>query len=127
LHGWILNKYLGDTVTAQIVLAVGLDKLFAAATTNNVEQTLDAEKVSEQNSVPTAPPTNAVVVPSPGKPVDGPAVVLASLNMTAKSDLPPVVVAVAPASKPPEAETRKIPSPPLGLGPPPWISSSTPT
>lgn len=40
------DKFLGDTVTTEIVSKVGLDKLLAAATTNNVEQTARAQEVA---------------------------------------------------------------------------------
>lgn len=44
------DKFLGDTVTAQIVEQAGLDKLLAAAMTNNVEQTVHAEEAAPPKS-----------------------------------------------------------------------------
>jgi multidrug resistance efflux pump len=41
-----LDKFLGDTVTTQIVEETGLNRILAAATTNDVEQTSRAEQVS---------------------------------------------------------------------------------
>jgi len=46
------DKFLGDTVTSEIVEKVGLDKLLAAATTNNVEQTSRALEVGAEKSTP---------------------------------------------------------------------------
>src|SRR5438046_3053032 len=40
------DKFLGDTITEQIIAKVGLDVQLAAASTNNVEETLHAEEVS---------------------------------------------------------------------------------
>jgi multidrug efflux pump subunit AcrA (membrane-fusion protein) len=46
------DKFLGDTVTSDVVARVGLDKLLAAATTNNVEQTSRAQEVAAEKSAP---------------------------------------------------------------------------
>jgi HlyD family secretion protein len=51
------DKFLGDTATEQIVRQVGLDMLLAAATTNNVEQTVHAEQAAPQK--PVSQPTRA--------------------------------------------------------------------
>src|SRR6267154_2923782 len=40
------DKFLGDTVTSQICQEYGLDALFAAAETNNVEETTRAQEVA---------------------------------------------------------------------------------
>src|SRR2546423_1524525 len=40
------DKFLGDTLTAKIIQEVGIDKLLAAASTNNVEQTSRAEEAA---------------------------------------------------------------------------------
>jgi len=56
------DKFLGDTVTAQIAAQVGLDKLLAEASTNDVDQTsLAEEAVQEKPATPRsgpAPETN---------------------------------------------------------------------
>src|SRR5690349_11863399 len=41
------DKFLGDTVTAQICEQFGLDKLLAAASTNNVEDTSRAQEIQD--------------------------------------------------------------------------------
>lgn len=52
-----LDKFLGDSVTAQIVKQVGLDDLLAAAMTNDVQETALAEEVTAQPSgKPNMPP-----------------------------------------------------------------------
>jgi multidrug resistance efflux pump len=55
------DKFLGDTVTVDIVAQVGLDKLLAAATTNNVEQTGRAQEVAAEKSPP--PQARAAAIP----------------------------------------------------------------
>ena len=52
------DKFLGDTLTAKIIEEVGLDKLLAAASTNNVEQTSRAEEAAPSVKPP-APAKNA--------------------------------------------------------------------
>jgi HlyD family secretion protein len=44
------DKFLGDTVTEQIVKQLGLDALLAAAATNDVAQTINAAEASTQRS-----------------------------------------------------------------------------
>ena len=71
------DKFLGDTVTPEIVAQVGLDKLIAAASTNNVEETTHAEEVSAEQARPPAahpgpaapPPGAAPMPPAPAGPV----------------------------------------------------------
>ena len=46
------DKFLGDTLTAKIIEEVGLDKLLAAATTNNVEQTSRADEAAPSVKAP---------------------------------------------------------------------------
>jgi len=58
-----LDKFLGDTVTAQIVEQVGLDKLLVAASTNNVEQTSSAEELSSHPSEPRGGSAAELVIP----------------------------------------------------------------
>ncbi len=53
------DKFLGDTVTTQIVAQVGLDKLFAEASTNDVEQTTRAEELALGKPGATNGPTGA--------------------------------------------------------------------
>lgn len=52
--GMDFDKLLGDTVTAQIVAQLGLDKLEAVAETNNFEATAHAEEVVKKASDPAA-------------------------------------------------------------------------
>ncbi|TAL04476.1 MAG: HlyD family efflux transporter periplasmic adaptor subunit [Verrucomicrobia bacterium] len=58
------DKFLGDTVTPDIIAQFGLDKILAALATNNVEDTVHAGEISAQKPVATnsVPQTNA---PSP--------------------------------------------------------------
>ena len=49
------DKFLGSTVTEQIIKDYGLDKILTDASTNNVEETSNAEKASLANVV--APPS----------------------------------------------------------------------
>src|SRR6266516_2745051 len=53
------DKFLGDTLTAKIVEEVGLDKLLAAASTNNVEETTRAEEAAPSVQPPIAAKNNA--------------------------------------------------------------------
>jgi RND family efflux transporter MFP subunit len=55
------DKLLGDSVTTAIVQEVGLDKLLAEATTNNVENTSRAQEVANENKTP-APGTPPLVM-----------------------------------------------------------------
>lgn len=55
------DKFLGDSVTAQIIAQVGLDKLLAAASTNDVEQTTRADEAA-----PDQPVTGSMAAPEPG-------------------------------------------------------------
>ena len=61
------DKFLGDTVTARIIDEVGLDKLLAAALTNNVEQTSRAQEISSHHSN-SPPPGSAEPQPVAGGP-----------------------------------------------------------
>lgn len=70
------DKFLGDTVTTEIVAQVGLDKLLAAATTNNVEQTSRAQEVATEKS---APPQASSAMIQPGK------------NLPVSNGIPPAV------------------------------------
>jgi HlyD family secretion protein len=56
------DKFLGDTVTAQIIAEVGLDKLFAAASTNSVDQTTRADEAAPDQPI-TGSPTITAAVP----------------------------------------------------------------
>ncbi|MEY2428270.1 MAG: HlyD family secretion protein, partial [Verrucomicrobiota bacterium] len=64
------DKFLGDTLTAKIIEEVGLDKLLAAASTNNVEQTSRAEEAAPSVQPPTPakdgarPPASGGVQPA---------------------------------------------------------------
>ena len=57
------DKFLGDSVTEQIIEQVGLDKLFAAASTNSVEQTTQADEAAPDQPM-TGSPTVAAAVPT---------------------------------------------------------------
>jgi len=50
------DKFLGDSVTTELIAELGLDKLLALATTNNVEQTLHAEEISAERKQPQPQP-----------------------------------------------------------------------
>ncbi|MBE0540692.1 MAG: HlyD family efflux transporter periplasmic adaptor subunit [Verrucomicrobia bacterium] len=63
------DKFLGDTVTAEIIVQLGLDQLLAAASTNNVEATLHADEATMAQPRPQPPPN------SPTMPVTKPMVV----------------------------------------------------
>ncbi len=58
------DKFLGDTVTAQIVKEIGLDDFLAEALTNNVEATSNAELASPATAAPVngSPLTEAPVI-----------------------------------------------------------------
>jgi len=76
------DKLLGDSVTGQITVEVGLDRLLAEATTNNVETTSHAQEVGKE---PDAQPQNAGNSVSPSKPMialpaDGVVITLAATN-----------------------------------------------
>jgi len=51
------DKFLGDTVTEEIIRQVGLDKLLALATTNNIEQVARAQELALENAA--APPNTS--------------------------------------------------------------------
>lgn len=58
------DKFLGDTITPEIVALVGLDKLIAAASTNNLEATTHAEEVPAEPLRPPPGPPGKVGLPS---------------------------------------------------------------
>jgi multidrug resistance efflux pump len=79
------DKFLGETVTAQICQEFGLDKLLAAASTNNVEDTSRAQEVADQKTASPQLPAAAVMAPpagAAGAPPTGPAVEFAVLRLT---------------------------------------------
>src|SRR5204862_1586966 len=59
------DKFLGDTLTAKIIEQVGLDKLFAAASTNNVEQTTRADEAAPSVKASAEVKNEAVLPGSP--------------------------------------------------------------
>ena len=62
------DKFLGDTVTARIIADVGLDKMLASATTNNVEETSRAIEEGEGKTpapAPTQMPPDSAPPPAP--------------------------------------------------------------
>src|SRR6266511_511459 len=50
------DKFLGDTVTTGLIAQLGLDKLLAIASTNNVEETVHAEEVAVEKKRPPSVP-----------------------------------------------------------------------
>ncbi len=107
------DKFLGDTVTTQIIAQVGLDKLLAEASTNDVEQTTRAEEIVQEK--PTADPGTTVLPGTNGMPTtnlagttvpcltnaDGSPRLLAlngTNSSTAKSAPPPQTGAAQPAA-----------------------------
>jgi HlyD family secretion protein len=63
------DKFLGDTVTPEIITQIGLDSLIAASATNNVEETTHAEEVSSEKASPVSSgkiviPGDAMVMPA---------------------------------------------------------------
>jgi multidrug resistance efflux pump len=70
------DKFLGDSVTDKIVEQVGLDKLFAAASTNNVEQTVHAEKAKAKDAAEKPGVRPMPAIPIPAVPVEKPAAAL---------------------------------------------------
>lgn len=58
------DKFLGDTVTPEIITQIGLDDLIAAAGTNNVEKTSHAEEASAAMASPPSSPVPKIVIPS---------------------------------------------------------------
>jgi len=52
------DKFLGETVTAQIIKEVGLDRILAEAITNNVEETSRAQEVASHYTDPFAAPAS---------------------------------------------------------------------
>lgn len=50
------DKFLSDSATTELIAELGLDKLLALASTNNVEQTVHAQAASADNKRPPAQP-----------------------------------------------------------------------
>src|ERR1043166_265467 len=50
------DKFLGDSVTGDLIAQLGLDKLLAVASTNNVEETVHAEEVAVEKKRPQPQP-----------------------------------------------------------------------
>ncbi len=74
------DKFLGETVTKQLCEQVGLDKLLAAATTNNVQQTSRAQQVARDKSQSPAPVTVSAVAVGMPPSTGGPPAVLRATN-----------------------------------------------
>ncbi len=66
------DKFLGESVAAQTIRLVGLDKLFAAASTNDVEEASRVEDLSNGKppgvALPAANATSAALVPASASP-----------------------------------------------------------
>ena len=58
------DKFLGDTVTPEIITQIGLDEIIAATSTNNVEETTHAEEVSAEKASPPPAMSAKIVIPS---------------------------------------------------------------
>ncbi len=91
------DKFLGDSVTARIIEEVGLDKLLAAASTNDVEQTLRAEEAFELDN-PALPPPRPAVRPATADP---------ATNAPAPVGAQPAVIPRAAAKVMPVPEIRR--------------------
>ncbi|HEY5910273.1 MAG TPA: efflux RND transporter periplasmic adaptor subunit [Verrucomicrobiae bacterium] len=92
------DKFLGDTVTTQIVAQVGLDKLFAAASTNDVEQTTRAEEAVQEK----APEPGAALTPAGGNGASPPPVVGSAITEGATPvDVSPPPLPVKGTNTPP--------------------------
>ncbi len=87
------DKFLGDSVTADLIAQLGLDKLLAIASTNNVEETVHAEEVAVEKKRPQPQPVG-------DKPRAIPTAVTNA--STAQPAVIPVVARVA--SRPPAGE-----------------------
>lgn len=101
------DKFLGDTLTAKIIEEVGLDKLLAAASTNNVEQTSRAEEAAPS----VIPPTSAKSGAPP--PVAGGTLQPAVLRTTRDAGSPESAVPALAGSQPPVAKVLGPNSVPL--------------
>lgn len=100
------DKFLGDTVTPEIITQIGLDTLIAASATNNVEETTHAEEVSSEKKSPATSgkiviPGDAIVTPPAA------AVQLAKVNQPAAA---PTTVA-RPSSSEDAAATQEANAP----------------
>lgn len=90
------DKFLGDSVTQEIVAQVGLDTLLAAASTNNFEETLHAEEASGGKTKPETRPTGSSAPITPPAASDAPVFVVQPVVVT---DVPPATpVATLPLS-----------------------------
>jgi HlyD family secretion protein len=63
------DKFLGETVTAQICQEFGLDKLLAAASTNNVEDTTRAQEIADEKPAAVQAGQSSAPAAAPGSPV----------------------------------------------------------
>ena len=82
------DKFLGDSVTVQIVQETGMDAFLAAVSTNNVEQTARAEKVSGEKPPAEAGPSAA----ANGKTNAGPAAASSTISPPATNGMSPADV-----------------------------------
>lgn len=112
------DKFLGDTLTAKIIEQVGLDKLLAAAGTNNVEQTTRAEEAAPSVQPP-ASAKNQAAPPASGGTVQ-PAVFRASVpvgssalvaSTGSQSPVAQVSAPVAGTPAPKPSDVSDIPEP----------------
>ena len=103
------DKYLGDSVTEQIVQELGLDKLYAAATTNNVEETLHAEEIAADKALPNLNEGQTAAMPMTTTLVDGQIINLQLVNSSqvpiSQTQSNPIYV--NPVSEPEPVETPR--------------------
>lgn len=89
------DKYLGDSVTTEIVDRLGLDELLAAASTNNLEATVHASELRNEKSEPPKPQPGLSFTPV--APASKPAAIQAAQVAAAAAGPPPGIV-LAPSS-----------------------------
>ena len=106
------DKFLGETVTKQLCEQVGLDRLLAAATTNNVEETSRAQQAGREKTVPPAaapaPGPRPVVLRSPEAATQVAAAAPAAPKTGPAADDSDVVAALPEPDEPGLTNTIKI-------------------
>lgn len=110
------DKFLGDTVTTDIVKKLGIDQLIAEASTNNVNTTMPEDTNVDKpprGAVPAVPPGSRR--PATNAPPTGPA----RVTKQEAGDTPPVLVTPAPRGPMPAPPARPAPpeNPPLAKQP----------
>ncbi|HEX5218120.1 MAG TPA: efflux RND transporter periplasmic adaptor subunit [Verrucomicrobiae bacterium] len=90
------DKFLGDTVTPEIITQIGLDSLIAASATNNVEETTHAEEVSSEKTNPAL----SVKLVLPGDAIVAPPATAVQPVKVSQSAVAPTITVARPASSP---------------------------